>query len=442
MARTGGGDRERRTLVAPAVMALAGSALLFTGAEAAAQAAAETPTFARDVAPIFQAKCQVCHRPESMAPMSLLTYAESRPWARSIRNRVALREMPPWHLDPTVGIQRYKNDLSLTDEQIDTIVRWVDGGAPRGDPADLPPPVEWPAEESWEIGTPDWIVTSPEHTMYAEGTDWWPNFTVDSGLTEDRYIKAIETKPSPAGRRVVHHAVTSLVQDEQTDMGYLSEYAPGKYGDIFADDTGRLIEAGSQVRFNMHYFAIGEEVTDRTSVGMVFYPRGVVPKYAAVEINVGTDPGGLYRELDIPPHSVTRHDGYYTLPRAARLISYQPHMHMRGRAMTMEAIYPSGETETLSAVDRFDFNWHVAYVYEDDVAPLLPAGTVLHTIGIHDNTAANRLNPDPTVWVGTGNRSIDDMLQNHVILVYLEDEDYERMVAERRAQLGFANDNQ
>ena len=213
MARTGGGDRERRTLVAPAVIALAGSALLFTGAEAAAQAAAETPTFARDVAPIFQAKCQVCHRPESMAPMSLLTYEQSRPWARSIRNRVALREMPPWHLDPTVGIQRYKNDLSLTDEQIDTIVRWVDGGAPRGDPADLPPPVEWPDEESWEIGTPDWIVTSPEHTMYAEGTDWWPNFTVDSGLTEDRYIKAIETKPSPAGRRVVHHAVTSLAQD-------------------------------------------------------------------------------------------------------------------------------------------------------------------------------------------------------------------------------------
>ena len=421
-----------------AVIAVAVTPGLVRGAEAKVEAA----TFAKDVAPIFQAKCQVCHRPESMAPMSLLTYEDARPWARSIKNRVVQREMPPWHLDKTVGIQRYKNDRSLTDQEIATIVNWVDAGAPLGNPAALPPPIEWPDEESWEIGTPDWIVSSPEHTMYANGTDWWPSFTVESGITEDRYIKAIETKPSPAGRRVVHHAVTSLQQEEETDMGYLSEYAPGKYGDIFADDTGRLIEEGSKIRFSMHYFAIGEEVKDQTEVGMVFYPKGVVPKYAAVEVNVGINPGGLYRDLDIPPHSVTRHDGYYTLMKAAQLISYQPHMHMRGKAMTMEAIYPSGETETLSAVDRFDFNWHVAYVYEDDVAPLLPAGTVLHTIGIHDNSVGNRVNPDPTVWVGTGNRSIDDMLQNHVILMYLEEEDYQRRVEERRAQLGLTSDNQ
>ena len=427
MTRSMGRSEELWKIIPLAVIAAAVTPGLVRGAEVEAEAA----TYAKDVAPIFQAKCQVCHRPESMAPMSLVTYETARPWARSIKNRVVQREMPPWHLDKTVGIQRYKNDRSLTDEEIATIVEWVDAGAPLGNPTDLPPPVEWPDEESWEIGTPDWIVASPDHTMYAEGTDWWPTYTVDTGLAEDRYIKAIETKPSPAGRRVVHHAVTSLVQDQETDMGYLSEYAPGKYGDIFADDTGRLIEAGSKLRFSMHYFSIGEEVTDRTSVGMVFYRRGVVPKYAVQEVNVGTDPGGLYRELDIPPHSVTRHDGYYTLPEAARLISYQPHMHMRGAAMTMEAIYPSGETETLSAVDRFDFNWHVAYVYEDDVAPLLPAGTVLHTIGIHDNTAANRLNPDPTMWVGTGNRSIDDMLQNHVLLTYLEDEDYQQMVEER-----------
>ena len=421
-----------------AVIAVAVTPGLVWGAEAKVEAA----TFAEDVAPIFQAKCQVCHRPESMAPMSLLTYEDARPWARSIKNRVVQREMPPWHLDKTVGIQRYKNDRSLTDQEIETIVNWVDAGAPLGNPAALPPPIEWPDEESWEIGTPDWIVSSPEHIMYASGTDWWPSFTVESGITEDRYIKAIETKPSPAGRRVVHHAVTSLQQEEETDMGYLSEYAPGKYGDIFADDTGRLIEEGSKIRFSMHYFAIGEEVKDQTEVGMVFYPKGVVPKYAAVEVNVGINPGGLYRDLDIPPHSVTRHDGYYTLMKAAQLISYQPHMHMRGKAMTMEAIYPSGETETLSAVDRFDFNWHVAYVYEDDVAPLLPAGTVLHTIGIHDNSAGNRVNPDPTVWVGTGNRSIDDMLQNHVILKYLEEEDYQQRVEERRAQLGLTSDNQ
>lgn len=408
------------------VIAFAGTShLMFAG-----QAGSKQVTFAKDVAPIFQKKCQVCHRPDSIGPMSLLTYEESRPWARSIKQRVSMREMPPWHLDKTVGIQRYKNDRSLTDEQLGTIVKWVDAGAPLGDLNDLPPPVQWPNDDLWTIGTPDLIVSSPEHIEYAQGPDWWPNYTVDSGLTEDRYIKAIETKPSKAGRRVVHHAVTSIVQEgeEEMDLGYLSEYAVGKYGDVFAQNTGRLIKAGSKLRFNMHYFAVGEEVRDRTSVAFAFYPKGYVPKYAVTEVNVGNS-----RDLDIPPNSVTRHDGFYRLPKAARLISYQPHMHMRGKAMTMEAIYPNGETETLSAADRFDFNWHVAYVYDDDVAPLLPAGTVLHTIGIHDNTAANRRNPDPALWVGGGNRSIDDMLQNHVLLVYLDDEEYKQMVAERKA---------
>jgi hypothetical protein len=347
-----------------------------------------------------------------MAPMSLLRYEDVRPWARAIKLRVSRREMPPWHLDRNVGIQEYKNDPSLSAEQVDTIVKWVDTGAPLGDVKDLPPPVQWPDDEVWSIGKPDHLITSTEHVMYANGPDWWLDYEVDSGLTEDRWVKAVETKPSKAGRRIVHHGNASVIAPDGTRTS-LSEYAVGKYGDIFPDGTGRLIKAGSKISFNMHYHAVGEEIHDRTTVGLIFYPKGVVPKYQLIDPNMG----GTFDQLDIPANTVVRHDSYFRLPKPARLISFQPHMHMRGKAQTMEAIYPNGKTEVLSSVDHFDFNWQVSYVYKDDVAPLLPAGTVLHLIALHDNTTANRGNPDPTVWVGWGNRSIDDMLQCHMDLV-------------------------
>jgi hypothetical protein len=387
-------------------------------------------TFAKDVAPILQARCQACHRPGSMAPMSLLTYEDVRPWVRGIKLRVSRREMPPWHLDRNVGIQKYKNDPSLSDAQIDTLVKWVDTGAPLGDIKDLPRPVQWPPDEVWSIGKPDHLVKSTEHVMYANGPDWWVDYEVDSGLTEDRWIKAVETKPSRAGRRIVHHGNASVVAPDGSKTS-LSEYAVGKYGDIFPDGTGRLIKAGSKISFNMHYHAVGEEIRDSTTVAFIFYPKGVVPKYKVVDPNMG----GMFDQLDIPPNTVVRHDSYFRVPKPARLISFQPHMHMRGKAQTMEAIYPDGKTEVLSSVDHFDFNWQVSYVYQDDVAPLLPAGTVLHLIALHDNTAANKGNPDPTVWVGWGNRSIDDMLQCHMDLVYLDEADFQQQVSERKAKL-------
>ena len=429
---------------------LVGLCLLAFGVAAApatAQAAepgAGVPTFAGDVAAIFQAKCQACHRPGMMAPMSLLTYQDARPWARAIRQRVMLREMPPWHLDKTVGITRYKGDRSLTDAQIDTIVRWVDGGAPLGNPADLPPPLAFNDDE-WTIGVPDLIVTSPEAVMYPEGSDWWPSYVVDPGLTETRYARAVETRPSREGREFVHHAIASLIDPDARDTparlgqgepvidplegAYLSEYAPGKYGDIFPENTGRALKAGVKIRFSMHYFATGREMRDRTSVGFVLYPQGVEPESYITDLFIHEND-----TIDIPPGEMTRTDTYYSLPAAARIISYQPHLHLRGRAQCMEAIYRDGRVEMLSCVDRFDFNWHVAYHYEDDVMPLLPAGTMLHLISIHDNTVTNRRNPDPTVWVGWGQRSIDDMAAAHIGVQYLAEEDYERMVAERRAR--------
>jgi hypothetical protein len=386
-------------------------------------------TFAKDVAPIFQKKCQSCHRAGSMAPMSLVTYEETRPWVKSIRQRVVNREMPPWHLDRTVGVQKFKNDRSLSDGDIATIVGWVDSGARLGNPADLPPPVQWPDDEEWMIGTPDLLVAIPEQTIPASGPDTWLNIEVDTGLTEERYVRAVETRPSKTGRRVVHHAVTSLADGGGS---YVSEYAVGKNGEVYPEGTGRRFEKGQRLRFNLHYHPYGEKTTDRTAVAFKLYPTGYVPKHEVVEVNVGVQNGHLYNELDIPPHTVTRHDAYYRLPRAARLITFQPHMHIRGKAMTLEAIYPNHEISTINSVDRFDFNWHNAYVYADDAAPLLPAGTILHTIGIHDNTAAHRGNPDPNQWVGTGNRSFDDMLQCHILLVYMSDEEYEQAVAERR----------
>jgi hypothetical protein len=398
---------------------------------AAITADVATDTFAKDVAPIFRAKCQTCHRPGGGAPMSLLTYEDARPWAQSIKRHVMSREMPPWHLDRRVGIQQYKNDRSLTDAEIDTIVRWVDRGAVLGNPEELPPPVEWPDGDAWTIGTPDLVVESPAHTVAANGPDWWGDYTVATGLTEDRYIKAVETRPSMAGRRVIHHALTFLAdKDGSGESGsYLSEYAVGKSGDTFPGDSGRLMKAGSKLRFNLHYHSVGQQVTDQTSVGFAFYPKGYVPAHDVVNVTVGLLL--LDNELDIPANAVATHRASYRLPRAARLISFQPHMHLRGKAMTLDAVYPDGTREVVGAVDDFDFNWQVAYIFDDQAAPLFPAGTIIQATATYDNTAGNRRNPDPNLWVGFGNRSVDEMFQCHVLVSYLDDSEYLQLVEAR-----------
>jgi len=409
-------------------------------AQKAAPPAANVPTFSKDVAPIFQEKCQVCHRPNNMAPMSLMTYEATRPWVRSIKLRVSKREMPPWHLDKSVGIQKFKNDISLSDDQIDTIVKWIDGGAPQGNPKDLPPARSFADEDQWHIGTPDLIVKSPTYMVPAEGPDWWGDLEAESGLTEDRYVQAVETRPQGVSVRVVHHSGTTMVAPDGTRES-LSEFAPGKYGDNYPEGAARLIKAGSKITFGVHLHSVGEALPANISVAYKFYPKGYVPKYRVSEVNVGSTNGHLFDELDIPPNSVTRHEAYSRLNRAARIISYQPHMHIRGKAMTMEAIYPNGQVEVLSSVDHFDFNWHPAYAYADDVAPLLPAGTILHIIGIHDNTSANRGNPDPNQWVGFGNRTFDDMLQCHVLLYYMDDADFQQQVAARAAKMKTSTNN-
>jgi hypothetical protein len=364
--------------------------------------------------------------------MPLTSFEEVRPWARSIKTRVSNREMPPWHLDKTVGIRHYKNDLSLNEADIATILKWVDAGAPGGNAADAPAPQKFAPEDAWHIGKPDLVVPmGDEHTMYAKGPDWWIDYFADVEIPEDRYIKAMEIRPG--ARRIVHHVVMYVIEPDAPASApeggiNLHEYAVGKYGDTFAPNTGRLLKKGSRLRFDMHYFAVGEELKDRTEMAFSFYPKGYVPKYEVRSLSFRNRP---FDELEIPPNTVVRHDGYFRLNKPARIDAFQPHMHMRGKAMTLEAIMPDNSVEILSSVDHFDFNWHVSYLYADGYEPLLPAGTVLHMIGVHDNTANNKRNPDPSMWAGFGERSVDDMLQLWINVVYLDDAEFTRLVAER-----------
>ena len=433
------GDVRRRLRIPLFVGVVLGACLSATSI--AAQGASQTPTFTRDVAPILYASCVRCHRPGQVAPMSLLTYQEARPWVRSIKDRVARREMPPWHLDRTVGIKAYKDDPSLSDAQIDTIVRWVDGGAPMGNPGDMPKVPPFPSSDEWSIGKPDLIVSAPEYLVKANMADWFGSFYVDPGLEEDRWIKAIEVKPGDS--RVVHHTIVWGVQNDGEDLkkfaserepdGFnmrgtrLIEYAIGNLGDRYEEGTARLLKAGAKIHFATHYHAINQDVREQTRVAMVFYPKGYVPKQILQNKALTT---GL---LDIPPGAAdVRSDGYFTVKRPTKLVLFQPHMHYRGRAMSLEAIYPDRRVEVLTYVPRFDVMWQVTYPYAEP--PIFPAGTVLHVTSWHDNSPANKRNPDPTNWVGNGDRTIDEMGIGHIDFVYLSDADYQQELQARKGR--------
>jgi hypothetical protein len=439
-----------------AVLALAGLSVVTPGSSVVAPGfslvlASEQVTFTKDVAPILQQKCQVCHQPNSIAPMPLVTYEDAREFARPMRTRVAARVMPPWHVDRNIGIREFKNDRGLSDAEIATIVNWVDAGMPRGDAKDLPAPVKFPDPDAWQLakdfGPPDLVVKSPPYTLAARTQDKWFRPVSDTGLTEPRWVRAIEIKPSfPDGRRVVHHVLTTLEQPEegitglahtahdvQRGPGLFMEWAVGKVGEVFPPDAGKLLLPGARIRWEIHMFAIGREIKDnQVELGIYFYPKGVVPKHRTVLRMFDVSRGS---ELDIPPGEVAMTQNFYVMQAPARIENFQPHMHMRGKSMSMEAVYPDGRKEVLSAVNNFQWNWHVNYIYADHVAPLLPKGTVLVFTAWHDNTAANPNNPDPKQWVGWGDRTVDEMAHAWVDVTYLEQEEFERLVAERKAKM-------
>ena len=426
------------------------------GLTAQTAAAQSSPTFTKDVVPILQRACQRCHRPNSMGPMSLVTYEDVRPWARSVKQRVVQREMPPWHIDRTVGIQRFKDDPSLSDEEIATIAAWVDAGSPQGNAADMPPAVAWGDADRFSF-EPDLIVQLREDiTLPDFGSDQWLNVPMeDTGLTEDRYIQMAEIKPL-RGTAVVHHANAIARRgrgDGEIGPGegspHLVEYAVGKAGEHYPEGSGKLLAAGSQLVMNLHLHPIGEEMKVNTALGLKLYPIGYTPKRVQFS-RVFPFPSQMEQdEIDIPPgESNARTDSYHYVEQPMLITAFQPHLHNRGKRQCLEAIYPRSPSapwpesqggpyrvrpELISCAD-FQFNWHLQYTYEDDVQPLIPTGTILHLISWHDNSAANRGNPDPTAWVGFGQRSIDEMALMWLEYSYLTDEEYASALRTRRAQ--------
>jgi hypothetical protein len=259
-----------------------------------AQTPAKQVTFTRDVAPIFQEKCEACHRPDSIAPMSLRTFEEARPWARSIRSRVESRQMPPWHIDRTVGIQKFKNDRSLSDAQLATVVAWVDQGAVMGDPKDMPPAIKWPEGQGWNYAArfgqtePDLVIRNQPWTMkMGEGNTWFKR-VVETGVTEPRWVRAIEVRPgSVKGRKIVHHAnieIDQLEPDGSRTAGRFMEWAVGKEGELMRSDTGRLIMPMSRVSFDVHYASTNEDVTDAVELGLYFYRPLLLPERVRSQI--------------------------------------------------------------------------------------------------------------------------------------------------------------
>ncbi len=446
-------NRARMLIGVLALALLASMAALLAappGASNNGAAAAASPTFTKDVLPILQKSCQDCHRPGYVAPMSLLTYEDLRPWVKSIRNRVTTRQMPPWHIDKTVGIQHFKNDRSLSDEEVDTIVRWVDAGAPKGDPKDMPPPRTFGDDSVWgfakQFGPPDLVLKSQPYTVKAVQQDSWWRPAVETGITEPRWVRAIEIHPSTVvGRKVTHHALARLQQNEGEPRaaasddadaaagGLFMEWAVGKQGEIMRPNSGKLMLPNSKIVFEVHYHAVGEEITDSVELGIYFYPKGQEPKYRQTLTLFSSIAGGA-RNIDIPPNSTFMSEAFHVMRRAGRIENFQPHMHLRGKAMSLEAILPTGTTMMLSHVDRFEFNWMNNYIYADDAAPLLPKGTILKVTSWYDNTKANRNNPDPDQWVGYGDRTIDEMGHAWINVTYMSDEDFQAEVAKRKAQ--------
>jgi len=445
----------RHSLLAAATL---GGVILFASSAAAQQSAA--PTFAKDVAPILQNKCQECHQPNSIAPMSLITFAEARPWARSIKQRVATRQMPPWHIDPSVGVQKFKNDMSLTQKEIDTIVAWVDAGSPQGDPKDLPPAKPIVTDNQWEavrdgFGPPDIVVKSSEYLMPAKGQDVWYRPMSDLPLNEPRWAKLVEIRPtSQKARKIVHHSIAYLVLNNDPDAvnqgtangpapaatvedlvnrrPQLMEWAIGKGYDLFTPGTGKLLVPGEKLSWDQHLHASGEETSVGSEIGIWLYPKGQEPKKRSYLIGfTGLKKRGF---LDIAPNSISHTEGFTVLKENTIITNFQPHFHLRGKAMQVEAILPDGSTQIVSYVGKFNFNWMTNYIYADDAAPVFPKGTVIHVSAWYDNTKDNPNNPDPDQWVGYGDRTVDEMAHAWMNVVYLNDDEYKTLLEERKAR--------
>lgn len=389
-----------KTLVKVAFgMALTASIVI--GASAFADSdSMERPTFTKDVLPILQENCQVCHRPGGanlggmVAPMAFTTYEETRPWAKAIARQVSTRNMPPWHAAPEFhGV--FANERTLSEKDVQTLVRWAETGAVRGNPQDAPPAKEWPSS-GWSIGEPDLIVQMPVKFLVAdEIQDAYEDFTTvitKDMLPNDRWIKAVEFRP---GSEAVHHIIARP----------FGGIAPGNDPTIHPDGLGVLLRTGTTVTWQMHYHkepGPGTAVWDQSEVAVKFYPEGTHIPYP-----IKGDPLGTFR-FTIPPgdpnYSVTTE---FVFDEDARIVKFMPHMHLRGKSSKFTLTYPDGREEVILWVPRYDFNWQTEYQFKE--FKFVPKGTKLTLTNTWDNSANNPYNPDPTATVRWGQPTTDEM---------------------------------
>ena len=382
--------------------------------------AAAPVTFNRDVAPILYARCTSCHRPGQMAPMSLLTYEAARPWARSIRRAVGERRMPPWFADPHVG--RFSNDSSLSDREIDVLTRWVDGGAPQGEPADLPPAPQY--NDGWRIGTPDLVVSMAQpFGLPASGIVEYQYFEIPTRLTEDRWLQAVEIRPS--NRRAVHHALLFALgpndvpprdvggtkcagavcgEIDTVDLKFgsmITVAALGSTPDVYPAGTAKLVKAGSVLTLQVHYTTVGEATSDQTSIGLIFAKEP--PKTELQTVALSKE--GFVIPPRAPKHTIAATMEFQS---DATVWSIAPHSHLRGVTWRVDVVSPGGRPRPLLSVPKYDFNWQLNYMLD----PLLDVrkGTRILAEAVYDNSAANRHNPDPNVEVRYGGQTTDEMM--------------------------------
>jgi len=398
-------------------------------------------TFYRDVLPVLQKNCQECHRPGEAAPMSFLTYKDTRPWAAAIRQATATREMPPWHADPAHG--HFSNDRRLSDHDMQTLETWAKTGAKEGNLKDSPAPREF--AQGWTIGKPDVVLDmGTDFHVPAKGTVEYTYFVVPTHFAEDKWIEKIEVRPS--ARSVVHHAVLfargtkaefmrpakpgepfvpSKRDDERgkegkkpvdtgegaffalagagTERGIemISTYVPGGTPYLTLPGQARLLKAGSDLVFQMHYTTNGKEAVDRSQVGIIFAKEP--PKERVVNTFVIND------RFHIPPGDPNfLVNARVTVQSDVKLQSMFPHMHLRGKAMQYRAVYPTGESEILLDVPKYDFNWQMTYFLEQP--KILPKGTRLEIAARYDNSPNNPYNPNPKADVYWGDQSWEEML--------------------------------
>jgi mono/diheme cytochrome c family protein len=407
---------------------------------------ADDVTYSRDVAPIIQQNCQVCHRPGGIGPMDLVTYDDARRYARRIREQVANRIMPPYYYDNDIGIQELQHDWRLSDEQIATVVNWVDQGSIEGDPADMPV-ADLPDTEAWSLesslGPPDIVVPSTPIDVPAGGNDMWHKPIVPTGNTEDRCIVALQVKPAGNAKTVVHHANSSfqLMTDdgfERAGGGQGSEYAMGKLGELIPDGVCRTLPADAYIAWDIHMYPGGLGATAANDViednvvelGIWLHPADYEYEYKQ-DLNLyGIREG----ELVMPPNGTAMTQGFHSFDHPVRIDSFQPHGHLRLRSASLEIFYPAtGRTEMISMVSNWSATWHQSHLYETDVAPLIPTGAVMVIKQWYDNTAGNPNNPDPEQWVDGGSRTADEMSHAWIAVTHLDEEGYQELLEEREA---------